>query len=162
MAIVFDPINKRIILDSAYVSAAQIYSRWKEWVTIDDNAKYDQALRVLGGDPLGGSLYAATNFFLMNGWRIRPMESDHALVITGTITVDGGGNPIVNTLGNHNVVVQLTVPVQAQGIATSGSSTDVNAIISAMQAMFETQLVLANVKEVAGKPVRIYDGTNWL
>ncbi len=30
--------------------------------------------------------------------------------------------PVVQTLGNFNVSIQYTVPVQAQGISTSGSS----------------------------------------
>jgi len=50
------------------------------------------------------------------------MESSHNLTITGNLFVDGGGVPVVSTLGTYQVNVNYTVPVQAQGIATSGST----------------------------------------
>jgi hypothetical protein len=48
------------------------------------------------------------------------MESDHDLDFSGNLFVDGGGNPFVRTLGAFQVNVRSTVPVQAQGISTSG------------------------------------------
>ena len=161
--ITFDPINKRIILDSAYVSAAQLYSRWKEWAQTGNNLKYEQAFYALGGDPLGGGLFVASYFFLMNGWRIRPMESKHLLIIDGNIGVYGGGaQPVVQTLGNYNVSVQYTVPVQAQGVSTNGGGNiDINQIIAAMQQMLDSQIVKANVKEIADKPLKTWNGTTW-
>ena len=50
------------------------------------------------------------------------MESSHQLMITGNLFVAEGGSPLVNTLGNYNVIAQYTVPVQAQAMATSGGS----------------------------------------
>ena len=160
--ITFDPVNKRIVLDSAYATAGQIYSRWKEWVLTDGNTKYEQAFSVLGGDPLGGGLFVASYFFLMNGWRIRPMEADHTLILEGNIAVLGGGVPVVQTLGQFNVSTQFTVPVQAQGISTSGSTMDIPSIIAAMQTMFETQMVKANLKEIADKPIKTWNGSEWV
>lgn len=122
MATTFDPTTKRIILDSASANAIDIYSDWKEWVALSDNAKYLPAFRVVGGDPIGGGLYVASYFFLLNDWRVRPMESNHNLTITGNLLVDGGGVPVVSTLGTYQVNVNYTVPVQAQGIAVSGGS----------------------------------------
>lgn len=122
MAILFDPTNKRIVLDVTNIETGDIYSRWKEWVQQSDNAKWSQAFSVVGGDELGGGLYVASYFFLMNGWRIRPKEQDHTLILRGNVSVLGGGIPVVQTLGDFNVSVQFVVPVQAQGIATSGSA----------------------------------------
>lgn len=122
MAIVFDPAARRIVLDSVGVSASEIWSRWVEWLAIDDNSKYPLAFRQVGGDELGGGLLIPAYYFLLNGWRVRPMESNHALVITGNLFVDGGGIPVVNTLGAFNVSVQYTVPVQAQAVSTSGGA----------------------------------------
>ena len=162
MAITFDPTNKRIILDSAYVSAAQMYSRWKEWVQTGDNAKYEQAFYALGGDPLGGGLYVASYFFLMNGWRIRPMESNHTLIIDGNIGVYGGGaQPVVPTLGNYNVLTQYTVPVQAQGVATNGGNVDLNQIIAAMQQMLDSQIMKANLVQIKEKNLNIMTENGW-
>lgn len=123
MPIVFDPATKRIVLDSASVTAAELWSRWADWVALSDNAKYLPAFRQAGGDDLGGGLSIPAYMFLLNGWRVRPMEANHALIITGNLFVDGGGVPVVSTLGAFQVNVNYTVPVQAQGIATGGGPT---------------------------------------
>ena len=122
MPITFDPASRRIILDSASVTAEQIFSRWEDWAATDDNAKYGAVMTHVGGDDLGSGLFIPNYIFLQNGWRVRPIEQSHTLVITGNLFVAGGGVPVVSTLGNYNVSVQYTVPVQAQGIATSGST----------------------------------------
>lgn len=120
MAITLDGATRRIILDSASVSAAQIWSAWVDWH--EANQQWPLAFQLVGGNALGGGLFIPPYFFLMNGWRVRPMEASHALTITGNLFVDGGGVPVVGTLGTYQVNVNYTVPVQAQGIATSGST----------------------------------------
>lgn len=120
MAITFDGATKRIVLDSAAVSAAEIWSRWVDWHAAG-NTQWPLAFQLVGGQALGGELFIPPYFFLLNGWRVRPMESSHNLTITGNLFVDGGGVPVVSTLGTYQVNVNYTVPVQAQGIATSGS-----------------------------------------
>lgn len=123
MPITFDGPTKRIVLDSSSVSAAELWSRWCDWLDADtNNGRWLPAFRQVGGDDLGGGLSIPPYLFLLNGWRVRPMESNHTLIITGNLFVEGGGVPVVQTLGNFNVAVQYTVPVQAQAIATSGSS----------------------------------------
>lgn len=122
MPIAFDPANRRIILDSAGVTAPELWSRWSDWVTLGDNAKYLPAFRQAGGDDLGGGLSIPAYMFLLNGWRVRPMESNHNLTINGNLFVDGGGVPVVQTLGTFNVSVQYTVAVQAQAIATTAAA----------------------------------------
>ena len=119
---IFDPANKRIILSTVTVSASEIWSRWVDWVAQDDNSKYLPALSQVGGDDLGSSLAIPIYIFLLNGWRVRPMEENHQLTITGNLFVEGGGVPLVNTLGNYNVIAQYTVPVQAQAVQVAGSS----------------------------------------
>jgi hypothetical protein len=141
VAITFDPATKRIILDSAYVNVKDMYSRWKEWVQLSDNAKYLPAFRAIGGDSLGGALYVSLYTFLLNGWRVRPMESNHTLVIEGNISVDGGGDPVVHTIGTYNVLVQYTVPERAQAIATSGGGgATAGEIASAIRAELAAEL----------------------
>jgi hypothetical protein len=49
------------------------------------------------------------------------MEANHTLIITGNLFVEGGGVPVVQTLGTYNVSAQFTVPVQAQAILTGGT-----------------------------------------
>lgn len=122
MAIQFDGATRRIILDSASVSASEIWSRWVDWFCNGTNSKWPVAFRQVGGDDLGGGLSIPPYYFLQNNWRIRPMEQSHTLIITGNLFVEGGGIPVVQTLGDFNVSIQYTVPVQAQGISTSGGA----------------------------------------
>lgn len=122
MPIAFDPATKRIVLDSATVSATEIYSRWADWAALGDNAKYQPAFRSVGGDDLGGGISIPPYYFLVNGWRVRPMEADQTLTLTGNLFVDGGGDPVVPTLGDFNVLVKSVVPVQAQAVSTSGGT----------------------------------------
>jgi hypothetical protein len=49
------------------------------------------------------------------------MEANHDLVITGNLFVEGGGVPVVRTLGQFQVNVNYTVPVQAQAFIPTGS-----------------------------------------
>jgi hypothetical protein len=122
MAITFDPSARRIILDSTSVTATEIFSRWEDWAATSDNLKYGMVIRQVGSDDLGGGLSIPPYFFLQGDWRVRPMESSHNLTITGNLFVEGGGVPVVSTLGTYQVNVNYTVPVQAQGISTSGST----------------------------------------
>lgn len=119
----FDGANKRIVLTTTTVSASEIWSRYMEWLSTDsDNAKWGLAMTQVGGDELGNGLFIPIYVFLQNGWRVRPMESNHQLMITGNLFVAEGGSPLVNTLGSYNVIAQYTVPVQAQAMSTSGGS----------------------------------------
>ena len=115
-----DGATKRIILDSANVSASQIWSAWVDWR--ENNPQWTLAFRQAGGDSLGGGLFIPPYFFLQGGWKVRPMEANHSLIITGNLFTEDGSSPVVNTLGNYNVIAQYTVPVQAQAMATSGGS----------------------------------------
>lgn len=137
MAIIFDPATMRIILDVANITATEIYSRSCDWLVSGDNAKYGAVFRQVGGDDLGGGLSIPPYFFLQGAWRIRPMEANHTLTLTGNLFVDGGGDPVTATLGNFNVLTKTVVPVQAQGISTNGSTgpsaSDIaNAVLAAL------------------------------
>lgn len=160
MPIVFDPANKRIVLDSASVSATELYSRSVDWLATGDNAKYGAVFRQVGGDDLGGGLSIPPYFFLQGGWRVRPMEATHNLTITGNLFVEGGGVPVVPTLGNFNVSVQYTVPVQAQGISTSGGSSGPTAAAIAAEVIAQLQAtaIPVDVQKMNGSDV-IGDGS---
>jgi hypothetical protein len=122
MPIVIDPATRRLILDSTNVTAQAIYVAWADWVLLSDNSKYLPAFSSAGGESLGAGLSIPPYYFLENDWRIRPMEANQNLIITGNIFAQGGGIPVVSTLGVFQVNVNYTVSVQAQGISTSGSS----------------------------------------
>lgn len=151
MPIVFDPAAKRIILDSASVSATEVFSRWEDWAAQSDNVKYGMVIRQVGGDDLGGGLSIPPYYFLQNGWRVRPMESNHNLTITGNLFVEGGGVPVVPTLGTFQVNVNYTVPVQAQGISTSGGGgPSASAIADEIMARLAAATIPVDVKRMNG------------
>lgn len=154
MAITLDPATKRIILDSASVTAKDIFRAWADWMLLSDNAKYLPAFSATGGDDLGGGLLIPPYYFLQNGWRVRPMESGHNLTITGNLFVDGGGVPVVATLGTFQINVNYTVPVQAQGISTSGSTGPTAAEIAAeVLATLLANTIPANMVQVHGQTI---------
>lgn len=59
--------NRRYIYISKNISEIDvkrdIYSSWKEWVRLYDNSKYLSAFRTIGGDPVGGGLFAGDIYF---------------------------------------------------------------------------------------------------
>lgn len=119
---IFDGINKRIILTSNYTTASEIWSAWVKWLSDDStNLQFQPAMKQVGGESLGAGLTIPIYIFLLNDWRVRPMESNHLLIINGNLFVEGEGQPVVNTLGNFNVSVQYTVPVMAIGYNTGGN-----------------------------------------
>jgi hypothetical protein len=122
MAITINPASKLLILDSADTSWQAIYSAWVDWLVLSDNLKYLPAFATVGGDDLGGGLFIPPYYFLLNGWRVRPMEQNHLLILAGNGFVAEGGQPVVQTVGAYNVSVQYTVPVQAQAFSTAGST----------------------------------------
>jgi hypothetical protein len=151
MPITFDPATKRIILDTASVTATEIFSRWEDWAAASDNLKYGMVIRQVGSDDLGGGLSIPPYFFLQGAWRVRPMESSHNLTITGNLFVEGGGVPVVPTLGTYQVNVNYTVPVQAQGISTSGSTGPSAADIAAeVLAVLQATAIPVDVSKVNG------------
>lgn len=127
----FDGPNKIIICDSGVTSftTAGLYSRWKEWVQQDDNAKYQPAFEnSVGGNPLGGGVALGAYYFLTNGWTIRPQEANHALVITGNLFPVPDTAPLfVPTLGSYNVQLIMRTSSLTQQVLTggAGSPTDI-------------------------------------
>ena len=159
MPITFDPADKRIILDSTSITAEEIFSRWEDWALLSDNAKYGAVMTHVGGDDLGGGLFIPNYIFLQNGWRVQPMNTDHNLTITGNLFVYGGGIPVMATEDVHQVNVNYTVPVQAQGIATSGSTgPTADQIAAAVLAVLNTTTIPVDTRKMNGHPV-IGDGS---
>jgi len=113
----FDGPNSLIILSStSTLDLRDMWSRYTEWLAISDNSKYLPALTTVGGDDIDAD--AGTRIpiylFLQNGWRVRPMESNHTLsVVNGILLVSGGGDPFIDTLGSYRVGIRYSQPVQA-------------------------------------------------
>lgn len=75
---------------------ADVYSAWKEWILEGDNAKYPQAIRTIGGEPLVGGKVSPKYFFLLNGWVLRTYVGSGVVYIETNLFSEGGGNPFVS------------------------------------------------------------------
>ncbi len=68
-----------------------VYSEWKDWVFLSDNAKWIAAMTATGGDPLPGGEFLGSTFFLINDWVIK---TDHSATFDGNIFSDDGSDAI--------------------------------------------------------------------
>lgn len=89
--ITFDGPNKRIVIGHdgpiTEVSAAAMYSRWKEWVALG-NAQYPPAFgESVGGNSLGGGVELSGYYFVRNdlGWGLLHEEFDYEIRVSGDI-----------------------------------------------------------------------------
>lgn len=108
----FDGENKLVTLDQGVTefTVVQLWSRWVEWVTIGDNSKFLPALRSVGGDEISTTQSLGATFFMTNGWKIRPHEASHTLVVNGNLYTDPAGfSPFVSTVGAFNVNIESRV-----------------------------------------------------
>lgn len=107
--VTFDGVNKLILINEGETEIdvkSDIYSNWKEWVRVRDNAKFEYAMTAIGGDPITATLFVGTTYFLENGWRVKPWEGNYVLTISGNMfTREPGQNPMIPTSG---VSVALT------------------------------------------------------
>ena len=89
-----------------------LYSDWKEWVKVGDNAKYPKAFDTTGGDPTTATQVLGRYYFLRNdlGWRIRGPEEDATIVIEGNLFGRDPALPIiVPTIGAYTQNLQQVV-----------------------------------------------------
>ena len=133
MAIAIDPTEKLFILDSVSTSGVELYRAWVNWVVESDNLKYLSAFRSVGGDDTIPGQRVSPYFFLINGWKIRPMEADQDLTVDGFIYSSDGFKPVIDTLGDWKVQVSYTVPMLAVAYDSSGvPAPTVDELISGM------------------------------
>jgi len=122
----FDGVNKLVIIgpNTTTVSVKiEIYSDWKEWLLLRDNAKFLPAIRVTGGDTIGGGAFTGDIYFMTNGWRI---VVDHSMTVDGVIYSDNYPSPFlldpaVNIVTNKvsSLVNTVTGPSEIVDIATA-------------------------------------------
>ena len=119
MPVSFDGLNKIITADSGTTSidvGADMYSRWKDWVLTGSNSQWEKAFEVVGGEPTTGGNTISGYFFLANGWKLRPQEANHTLVIDGILLTTDQSSPYLPTIGTFNVSIQAVIPLQAEAI----------------------------------------------
>jgi hypothetical protein len=70
--VTFDGENLRIkVVGETLIDVRDdLYIPWKQWLGQDENMKYPEAIRPVGGDEIGGGSKSPLFFFLKNNWKI--------------------------------------------------------------------------------------------
>ncbi len=121
LKVTFDGPNRLIYLNPQYTSFSvkvDLYSASKRWLQRRDNTKFLPPIRVVGGDPVGGGLFAGDLYFLFNGWQV---------VVNHTVSMDGvlyQDDPLLKTyIVGPGGGVTATVSNLAYAYSTTGSVT---------------------------------------
>jgi hypothetical protein len=117
--VTFDGENRLIYVNpgetTVYVKD-DIYSAWKEWVQVRNNAQFLDAMRTTGGDPVGGGLFAGDIYFTVNDWKVVIQEQ---VVVNGIIYDNTPGvSPFIVQPGGgvRNVVSNLAYAYNITGV----------------------------------------------
>lgn len=121
---IFDGENKLIYVnpnESDISVKEDVYSGWKEWISVRDNSKYPPAIRTTGGDPIPGTnQFTGDTYFLFNGWRF---YIDHSLNIDGVIFSDDFPSPFIQKEGTQIVTNKVSSLVQTVTTESIGGIT---------------------------------------
>lgn len=136
---VFDGVNKLIFVTPGVTDLdikTDVYSDWKEWFRIYDYAKYSPAIRTIGGDPLGGGVFAGDLYFLINGWRL--VIDFSKTKVTGALFSDDYDSPFVTP----DLVIQYpaTVSNLVQTVVTTNTIPVVEGTPSSIASAVRTEL----------------------
>ena len=139
--VTFDGPNKIIIVNEGVTELdfrVDVYSAWKEWILdpTQVNAKWEEAVSAVGGDPLPGNRLLGTSYFLENGWRMRTWEGDHELTVTGNAFTREGDSLFVPTLNPWTITINLNTSTIVETILpeTSLTAGDISSIAAAVWA----------------------------
>ena len=157
----FDGINKLIIVhpDVTELSFREdVYSGWKEWVEDPhhQNAQYEEAISVVGGDSLPGDRSLGTTYFLENGWRMRTWEGDHELTVTGNFFTREGVPAFVNTLDSWTITINLNTSTLVETIfgQTNITAGDIASIATGVWADSVATQLIADITSI---PDNVWD-----
>lgn len=159
--VTFDGVNKLIIINEGETSLdvqADVYSAWKQWAITEDNLKYLNPIRTVGGEPTIEGQRLDVTYFLINGWKIKPYSGTYDLTIVGNIfDVDGGSIKVpadVNRFDPNNITINTNTSVIVRQVETTSTSGSISGPVTA-SLVTEQQDALYNIE---GKVLAIYNG----
>ena len=113
----FDGANLHITLPNvgSFDTQREIYSAWKEWVALSDNAKYPPAFDTTGGDNVGVGQEIAPYFFCRNdlGWRIKMPSADGEIVVSGNLFPRDPTTILFEQTSGYDAFLRLEVSTRA-------------------------------------------------
>lgn len=160
MPATFDGDNLTITLPvstSEVDAQVDLYSDWKEWVKLSDNAKFPPAFDTVGGDPVSATQNVAPYFFLRNdnGWRIAPAEEDATVVVTGNLYPrDSTLAMIVPTTGAFTVLVNIDRSSSALVVVSEEVVNPLDEVVEGTLTLAQIQRILlaAMAGKISGAP----------
>jgi len=114
------------------IPLTDLYSNWKDDITLSDNFTYDFAYRVIGGEPTYATNSISINVFQDNGWKLRPREINHTGRITGGNLIPESGGAILPTVGTYTALVEYQNPERSIAVTSGGLVTTVAEVADAV------------------------------
>ncbi len=115
---------------------SDLYSEWKNWVLTSDNAKYEQALRTFGGDPISATQLAPKFFILLNGWKVRITTGNTVLIGVNLYTDDSSFPLIIEPTASGSIKNSDAVV-----ITTGGSALTIEEHAKLMKALTKNEFI---------------------
>jgi hypothetical protein len=129
--VTFDGPNKLIIINDGESSISiqdDIYSSWKQWISLRDYLKFVPACRSVGGDPTVEGNFLGATFFTINDWQIQISDNTE---FVGNIFSDDFASPFkteesvkLAQAQVSNLIDKISIDYDdliAAGIATTGT-----------------------------------------
>jgi len=124
-----------------YYVESELYSAWKEWVLLNDNAKYPIAFETTGGDDIGGGQQIAPYFFCRNdlGWRIKAPSANGEVIVVGNLFPRNSLSPMFVESGGFDAFIRQEVSTRAVVVETgvSGLTSGESQILSTMNSLVD-------------------------
>lgn len=129
---VFDGGNLHIKIPAVGTFDVQenLYSAWKEWISLSDNAKYPPAFDTTGGDNVGGGQEVAPYFFCRNdlGWRIKMPQANGEIILSGNLFPRDPSTALFEQTTGFDAFLRLEVSTRAVVITQAEQTANIAAI----------------------------------
>ena len=136
----FNGVTKRITVNSGVTSLSirnDVYSAWIRWLEREDNARFLQAIRFSGADPIPGGETGVT-FFLTNGWKL--VYDPNTVAINGVLYSDNFATPYWSAADQPilpaTVAALVNSAVSVQNVVTGDPQTIASAVNALTPAQF--------------------------
>lgn len=162
--VTFDGVNKIIWINEGVTQIdvqKDIYSSWKEWLLLETNTKYLQAIDTVGGEPTIQGQFLDVTYFLINGWKLKPQPGSYTLNIIGNIfDIDGGQifEPAkIDPLLENNININTNTSVIVRQVRNEGSDVDLTQIENDLeekdQKLFSIENRLISIETLFNSPI---------
>lgn len=151
LKVTFDGENKLIYVNDYYSSInikLDVYSAYKRWLQRRQNASYAIPMRAIGGDVVGGGLYAGDIYFLTNNWQI---VINHMVTVNGVLYNDNTGLPayiIKSGGGVTSTVSNLTYSYNTIGTTVPTATDIANQVWSTDPSVYGTSSAAGKLNKV--------------